>query len=125
MCPAAGNSSAQTSQWLQTAALSSAARINAAAPGADFKPEDVYNIMTLCPFETVAKETLSRWCELFERDEWEVFEYAGDIDKYYNTGYVCLSVLVLVLPASRSSILPSYILLTFLPSDISPTIACS
>jgi hypothetical protein len=123
MCPAAGDSSAQTNQWLHTAALSTAARINAAAPGAHFKPEDVYNIMMLCPFETVAKEMLSRWCELFERDEWEVFEYAGDLDKYYGTGYVYLFVCSRPLHGLTSSHHPPYSYRAFADECLFPVMA--
>jgi len=43
--------------------------------------------MSLCPFETVAKETRSQFCDLFTREEFEAFEYYGDLNKYYGYGY--------------------------------------
>lgn len=97
-CPNAGNSDAQTSQWLSEYGPVIAARLNVQAPGANLTPTDVYNLMTLCPFETVAKNSLSPFCALFTSAEFQQFEYSGDLDKYYNTGSVKLSqVFILIL----------------------------
>jgi hypothetical protein len=84
------------STWINTAFPPIAARLNDAAPGANLSPEDVYHLMMLCPFETVAHgyqrtkfgPTLknSAWCDIFSEEEWKVFEYVGDLDKYYGTG---------------------------------------
>jgi hypothetical protein len=88
MCPNAGSSDAQTEEYLQAAYPPLAVRINAAAPGADLTVDDIFNIMLLCPFETAAKEKLSQFCDLFTEEDWEMFEYSGDLDKYYNTGFI-------------------------------------
>jgi hypothetical protein len=44
--------------------------------------------MSLCPFESVYTQSLSPFCALFTLSEFEQFEYSGDLDKYYKTGYV-------------------------------------
>ncbi|TFK33287.1 histidine phosphatase superfamily [Crucibulum laeve] len=87
MCPNAGGSDVQTEAWINVFTPPIAERLNAKAPGANLTFDDVYSLMTLCPFETVATEKLSRFCDLFSRDEFRQFEYFGDLDKYYNTGY--------------------------------------
>jgi hypothetical protein len=94
MCPNAGNGDLATSQWLSTYAPSIAARLNQAAPGANVTSQDVYDLISLCPFETVAKQVTSPFCGLFSEKEFEAFEYSGDLDKYYGTGYVFLSLII-------------------------------
>jgi hypothetical protein len=44
--------------------------------------------MSLCPFESVFRDTLGPFCKLFSNAEFRQFEYSGDLDKYYNTGFV-------------------------------------
>ena len=63
-------------------------RLNSAAPGANLDPQDAYAIMHLCPFETVVKEKISPFCFLFSKEDFEIYEYAGDLQKFYNTGCV-------------------------------------
>ncbi|EPQ58850.1 phytase, partial [Gloeophyllum trabeum ATCC 11539] len=87
MCPKAGSNDAQTDAWLSVFAPNITARLNAGAPGANLTDVDTYNIMTLCPFESVAKENTSAFCRLFTDEEFAGFEYMGDLDKYYGTGY--------------------------------------
>ncbi|KZT29534.1 phosphoglycerate mutase-like protein [Neolentinus lepideus HHB14362 ss-1] len=87
MCSNAGSSDAQTNEWLSIFAANITARLNAAAPGANLTDVDTYNLMSLCPFETVAKERVSQFCGLFSDQEFAGFEYSGDLDKYYGTGY--------------------------------------
>ena len=88
MCPQAGDSDAQTTEWLSVYAPSITASLNAGAPGANLTDVDVYNLISLCPFETVFREKRSPWCDLFatEKGAFSGFEYSGDLDKYYNTG---------------------------------------
>lgn len=88
MCPNAGSSDEQDSQWINVFAPSIAARINAAAPGANLSASDAVNLMALCAFETIAKESASHFCALFSQAEWDSYEYYGDLDKYYGTGCV-------------------------------------
>ncbi|KIP06154.1 hypothetical protein PHLGIDRAFT_107300 [Phlebiopsis gigantea 11061_1 CR5-6] len=88
-CPAASTSDDQDEAWINTFAPPITARLNAAAPGANLTNDDVYSLISLCPFETVAKETKSAFCTLFESipGAFEGFAYTGDLDKYYGTGY--------------------------------------
>ncbi|CDO75209.1 hypothetical protein BN946_scf184794.g16 [Trametes cinnabarina] len=88
MCPSAGNSSPQTSQWLATFAPPMTSRLNAGAPGANLTDTDTHNLLSLCPFETVATEKRSPFCNVYEELGAEsAFSYNGDLDKYYGTGY--------------------------------------
>jgi len=86
MCPAAENSKDEMKAFVDVAAQHIAARLNSAAPGAKLDPQDVYAIMHLCPFETVAKERLSPFCFLFSKKDFEIYEYAGDLEKFYGAG---------------------------------------
>ena len=88
MCPNAGNADEQTHHWQSIFAPSIVDRINQAAPGANLMDVDIPYLMMLCPFETVAKETRSQFCDLFTQDEFEAFEYYGDLNKFYGFGYV-------------------------------------
>ncbi|TFK24698.1 phytase [Coprinopsis marcescibilis] len=87
MCPSAGNPEEQTEVWTSIFATPIAQRLNAQAPGANLTPSDVAALIPLCAFESVALETLSRFCELFTPAEFTQFQYLSDIEKYYNRGY--------------------------------------
>jgi len=65
------------------------ARLNSGAPGANLSDADTFNLISLCPFESVAKESASQFCTLFEQEPnaFPGFEYSGDLDKFYGTGY--------------------------------------
>jgi len=87
MCPSAASSKEQMKAFIDVAARHIAARLNSVAPGANLDPRDVYAIMHLCPFDTLAKEKHSPFCSLFSKEDFEIYEYAGDLEKFYNTGY--------------------------------------
>ncbi|KAI0782538.1 phytase [Abortiporus biennis] len=89
MCPSAGSSDPQTSAWLATYAPPITQRLNAHAPNANLTDTDTYNLISLCPFISVFKETASPFCSLFEEDTtaFPGFGYSGDLDKFYGTGY--------------------------------------
>ena len=87
MCPAAVNTKAQVKGFVDIAARCIATRLNSGAPGANLTAQDAYAIMHLCPFDTVAKEAISPFCDLFSEEDFQVYEYAGDLEKFYNTGY--------------------------------------
>jgi hypothetical protein len=88
MCPNAGNSDEQTNTWLSIYGPPITARLNKVAPGANLTDADVYDMISLCPFDTVAKETPSPFCKLFTDDEFRAYEYSGDLSKFYGTGLV-------------------------------------
>lgn len=86
MCPNSGDGDDEQAEWLTIAFTPLADRLNVAAPGANLTAKDVYFIMALCPFDSLAHVKLSPLCQLFDDKEFELFEYASDIDKYYGTG---------------------------------------
>ncbi|KAI0796390.1 phytase [Irpex lacteus] len=88
-CPAVGDASAETSAWEAIYAAPIATRLNSAAPGANLTTIDVFNLISLCPFETVASFKKSQWCTLFEEfsTAFPGFAYDGDLNKFYGTGY--------------------------------------
>ncbi|KAH7909640.1 histidine phosphatase superfamily [Hygrophoropsis aurantiaca] len=87
MCPNVGTSTTETTDWMDVFAPAIADRINAAAPGANLANSDIVNLMALCPFETVANEAPSGFCGLFTLDEFNDYEYYGDLTDYYGNGY--------------------------------------
>lgn len=87
MCPSAGNSDEQTDLWLSVYAPPITARLNSAAPGANLSDADIYSLLSLCPFDTAAKQSRSPFCDAFDSADFVGFEYSGDLDKYYGTGY--------------------------------------
>ncbi|KAK0230132.1 phytase [Armillaria fumosa] len=87
LCENAGDSDDQTNAWLAIYAPAITARINDGAPGANVSNADTYSLLSMCPFDSVAKEKRSPFCDMFEAADFEGFEYSGDLDKYYGTGY--------------------------------------
>lgn len=90
MCPKVGDSDAQTDAWLAVFAPPITAALNTGAPGANLTDADVYNLISLCAFDTVAHEKRGAFCDLFtsEKDAFPGFSYSADLDKFYNTGLV-------------------------------------
>lgn len=86
MCPAAVNANTQVKEFVDIAARGIAARLNSCAPGANLTAQEAYAIMHMCPFDTVAKEAISPFCDLFSQEEFQMYEYAGDLQKFYHTG---------------------------------------
>ncbi|KAK7691678.1 hypothetical protein QCA50_005077 [Cerrena zonata] len=87
ICPNAGDGSKEKEAWLKVFSPPIIKRLQKAAPGASIAEEDVFNLMAMCPFESLAKQRASEFCSLFTDDEFKEFEYHGDIEKYYKTGY--------------------------------------
>ncbi|KAK1222932.1 hypothetical protein PQX77_014209 [Marasmius sp. AFHP31] len=95
-CPAAEGSDEQTSKWISVFAPPITKRLNEEAPGANLVDQEIYALLSLCAFDTVAHSLDGKYkdnhghspfCGLFTREEFEDFEYVGDLDKFYNTGY--------------------------------------
>ncbi|KAH8087171.1 phytase [Cristinia sonorae] len=89
MCPAAGSSDPQTSLWLSTFAPPITQFLNRGAPHANLTDTDTFNLISVCPFETVSEERRSKFCDLFatQKGAFPGFAYSGDLDKFYGTGY--------------------------------------
>lgn len=86
MCPALAKSNKEMKAFIDLAVQPIADRLNSAAPGANLDPQDAYAIMHLCPFETIVKEKTSSFCSLFSKEDFKIYEYAGDLQKFYITG---------------------------------------
>lgn len=86
-CPNSPQGRKQKDEWLSVFAPPIAKRLNKAAPGTNLTDDDIFNLMCMCPFESTAKERASKFCKLFTKKEFEAFEYHGDVEKYYKTGY--------------------------------------
>ncbi|KAF8967497.1 phytase [Flammula alnicola] len=87
MCPNAGSSDEQTAIWTAIYGAPIAQRLNSKAPGANLTAADISNLIPICPFESVANDVTSPFCALFTAEEFGQFEYFGDLDKFYGTGY--------------------------------------
>ncbi|KAI5115967.1 hypothetical protein M0805_000610 [Coniferiporia weirii] len=87
MCPNAGSGDDQTNAWQAVYGSPIAARLNSLSPGANLTASDVSSLISLCPFDTLANEVPSPFCNLFNQTDFEGFEYFGDLGKYYGTGY--------------------------------------
>ncbi|KAI0072417.1 acid phosphatase, partial [Panus rudis PR-1116 ss-1] len=86
-CPNATDGTKEKQTWLHVFAPPIAKRLSQAAKGAKVSDEDVFNLMAMCPFETIANQRPSEFCSLFTDDEFKMFEYHGDVEKFYKTGY--------------------------------------
>lgn len=95
-CPAAGSSDPQTGAWEAVYIPPIAASLNAGAPGANLTTADVFNLISLCPFVSIATLQKSPFCTLFEQfpNALPGFSYDGDLNKFYGTGCVCSKSLV-------------------------------
>jgi hypothetical protein len=62
--------------------------LNKWAPGANVEESDIFHLMSICPIETQLRQEPSPFCGLFTKDEWASYEYYGDLEKFYRTGYV-------------------------------------
>ncbi|KAH7107819.1 phytase [Auriculariales sp. MPI-PUGE-AT-0066] len=99
MCPFAAGAEAQKSAWASSIAQATINRLRTAAlPPSSLMmdPDDLLNLMSLCPFETLGSskfdtperhEHTSPWCGLWTKEDIQKFEYWMDLDKYYGTGY--------------------------------------
>ncbi|KAJ3570641.1 hypothetical protein NP233_g4262 [Leucocoprinus birnbaumii] len=88
-CPNADHPDAPMDTWQNIYAKPIADRFNSIARGMpeNITSDDAQALITLCALETVAKEKYSSFCNLFTQSEFEDFEYAVDLDKFYFTGY--------------------------------------
>lgn len=95
-CPGAPSPDPYTNAWLHRFAPPILYRLVSMAQGARLEEEDVRRLIGICVFESIAmaREThgkgkaKSKFCDLFSYEDWKEWEYWGDIEKYYKTGYV-------------------------------------
>lgn len=86
-CPNAQDGTKEKNEWLFVFAPSIVKRLQKSAKGTKLTQDDVHRLLALCPFETIAHERPSPFCDLFTNKEFRYLEYFGDVEKYYKTGY--------------------------------------
>ncbi|ETI23289.1 hypothetical protein G647_05089 [Cladophialophora carrionii CBS 160.54] len=72
-------------EWQATFSKPISERLAKDAVGVPLSPLDIYGMMEMCGFETLARGS-SPWCDVFSRQEWLEFEYARDLLHYYRAG---------------------------------------
>ncbi|KAL4805869.1 histidine phosphatase superfamily [Aspergillus unguis] len=50
-----------------------------------FTNPEIFSMQEMCGFETLVRGS-SPWCDVFNREDWENFEYARDLVHYYRAG---------------------------------------
>lgn len=63
----------------------SAARLNKLSPGFNISADDVSTMLAYCGFELNVRGE-SKFCDIFEQDEWINFGYSKDLGYYYSNG---------------------------------------
>ncbi|KAI9714359.1 MAG: hypothetical protein M1820_000320 [Bogoriella megaspora] len=66
-------------QWASVYLANATARLAPLAPGLNLNVTDIYNMQSLCAYETVGLG-YSEFCDLFTYEEWEGYEYSVDIN---------------------------------------------
>ncbi|KAI0912519.1 histidine phosphatase superfamily [Ustulina deusta] len=71
--------------WVNTFVPPIAERVNKNLARANLSNSDIIHLMDVCPFETVANTDghLSPFCNLFNEDEWDSFDYYQSLGKWY------------------------------------------
>jgi hypothetical protein len=89
-CPLAGSGDEKTDVWVNIYATPIANRLNSEALGmtSNLTAANVVDLISLCPMDTIAKEELSQFCNIFEPDDFINFEWGMNLEKYYGTGLV-------------------------------------
>ncbi|KAM0790434.1 hypothetical protein ACM66B_003313 [Microbotryomycetes sp. NB124-2] len=77
---------ARMAEWMSLYLKDARARLNHQLEGIELSFRDVFNIQQMCAYELVALGG-SKFCELFTEDEWRGFEYAIDIQFYYEFSF--------------------------------------
>ncbi|KAF8704572.1 histidine acid phosphatase family, partial [Rhizoctonia solani] len=74
--------------WLGRFAPPVTKRLNQLLPGAGLNDNDTINLMSLCGFDTAARNgSASPWCGAFDQSVWRNNEYYYDLEKYYSKSY--------------------------------------
>ncbi|KAG8748434.1 hypothetical protein FRC10_005981 [Ceratobasidium sp. 414] len=75
-------------KWISNFAPPITRRLNKLLPGANLNDNDTVSLMSLCGFDTAAKNgTASPWCGAFTKSEFKSYEYSVDLEKYYSKSY--------------------------------------
>jgi len=91
-CPNAGDrtkgarGTAFVKEWTNIYLKGAQGRLQRQLDGYTFTIEDVYTMQQMCAYETVAIG-FSKFCGLFTEEEWEGFNYALDINFWYDSAF--------------------------------------
>ncbi|KAH7890476.1 histidine phosphatase superfamily [Phlebopus sp. FC_14] len=77
--------STQANKWSQIYLQSALSRLQPMITGYNLTIDDLSNMQMMCAYEVVALG-FSEFCALFTAEEWEGFEYAIDLEFWYNDG---------------------------------------
>ncbi|KAG8726554.1 hypothetical protein FRC12_023293 [Ceratobasidium sp. 428] len=84
--PAPGDIASQ--KWISKFVPPITRRLNKGLPGANLNDNDTVSLMSLCGFDTAAKNgAASPWCSVFTKSEFKSYEYSVDLQKYYSRSY--------------------------------------
>ena len=62
-----------------------AKRLRKTNPEFTFQNDEIYSMQEMCGFETLVRGS-SKWCDVFDQEDWKNFEYARDVIHYYRAG---------------------------------------
>ncbi|RPD81516.1 phosphoglycerate mutase-like protein [Lentinus tigrinus ALCF2SS1-7] len=91
-CPNASDRSksdrgvAYVKEWAEIYLKDALARLRPQMQGYELTTEDVYTLQQMCAYETVAIG-YSKFCELFNEEEWRGFNYAMDLYFWYGSAF--------------------------------------
>lgn len=72
-------------EWQKHFTRPIAERLSSDAAGLSLSHLDIYSMMEMCGFETLARG-FSPWCDIFTHAEWRQFEYGRDLLHFYRAG---------------------------------------
>ncbi|ODQ67936.1 phosphoglycerate mutase-like protein [Nadsonia fulvescens var. elongata DSM 6958] len=87
-CPVKDKSAATSKmdQWINHYLNDTVIRIKNYLPGIELDNHEVYNMQQICAFET-ASQGYSDFCDFFNQEEWEGYEYVQDLSFYYSNSF--------------------------------------
>ncbi|KAK4049313.1 hypothetical protein OIV83_004250 [Microbotryomycetes sp. JL201] len=77
---------AKMAEWMSIYLTDARKRLNTQLHGVELTLRDVFNMQLMCAYEMVALGG-SSFCKLFTEDEWRGFEYAIDLQFYYEFSF--------------------------------------
>lgn len=78
---------AKVNQWIASYLANASKRLQKVLPGMmNVTAQDAFAMQDLCTFETAAYGS-SPFCSLFTETEWRGYEYAADLDFYYDSSF--------------------------------------
>lgn len=76
----------RATEWLGVYLAAAVARFQPLVSGLELSVRDVWNMQAMCAYEVVALGG-SQFCELFDKDEWEGFDYFSSLQFWYDFSF--------------------------------------